>query len=135
MLTKLFFLLLLLLQVASVVSDSVRPQRQQTTRLHGPWDSPGKNTGVDCHFLLQCMKVKAESEVSCSVVPNSSQPHGLQPTRLLHPWDFPGKNTGVGCHRQHIKKQRYYFANKGLSSQGYGFPSSHVDVLDVRVGL
>ena len=35
--------------------------------------------------------------------------------------------------RQHIKKQRYYFANKGASSQGYGFSSSHV--IDVRIGL
>ena len=49
--------------IASVVSDSVRPHRQQPTRLPCPWDSPGKNTGVGCHFLLQCMKVKSESEV------------------------------------------------------------------------
>ena len=48
--------------VASVVSDSVRPHRQQPTRLPRPWDSPGKKTGVGCHFLLQCMKVKSESE-------------------------------------------------------------------------
>ena len=40
------------------MSDSVRPHRQQPTRLPSPWDSPGKNTGVGCHFLLQCMKVK-----------------------------------------------------------------------------
>ena len=40
------------------MSDSVRPHRQQPTRLPHPWDSPGKNTGVGCHFLLQCMKVK-----------------------------------------------------------------------------
>ena len=40
------------------------PQRQQPTRLPCPWDSPGKNTGVGCHFLLQCMKVKSESEVA-----------------------------------------------------------------------
>ena len=52
--------------VASVVSDSVRPQRQQPTRLPCPWDSPGKNTGVGCHFLLQCRKVKSESEVTQS---------------------------------------------------------------------
>ena len=45
-----------------VVSDSVRPHRRQPTRLPRPWDSPGKNTGVGCHFLLQCMKVKSESE-------------------------------------------------------------------------
>ena len=49
-----------------------------------------------CHFLLQCMKVKSESE--SEIVPNSQQPHGLQPTRLLRPWDFPGKSAGVGCH-------------------------------------
>ena len=50
--------------ITSVVSDSVQPQRGQPTRLPCPWDSPDKNTGVGCHFLLQCMKVKSESEVS-----------------------------------------------------------------------
>ena len=49
--------------VASVVSDSVRPQRWQPTRLPRPWDSPGKNPGVGCRFLLQRMKMKSESEV------------------------------------------------------------------------
>ena len=53
-------------QVASVVSDFVRPQRRQPTRLPCPWDFPGKNTGVGCHFLLQCRKVKSESEVAQS---------------------------------------------------------------------
>ena len=48
------------------MSDSLRPHRWQPTRLPCPWDSPGKNTGVGCHFLLQCMKVKSESEVSQS---------------------------------------------------------------------
>ena len=48
------------------MSDSVRPHRQQPTRLPHPWDSLGKNTGVDCHFLLQCMKVKSKSEVAQS---------------------------------------------------------------------
>ena len=43
------------------MSDSVRPHRWQPTRLPRPWDSPGKNTGVGCHFLLQCRKVKSES--------------------------------------------------------------------------
>ena len=46
------------------MSDSVRPHRQQPTRFLCPWDSPGKNTGVGCHFLLQCMKVNSESEVA-----------------------------------------------------------------------
>ena len=53
-------------QVASVMSDSVWPHRQQPTRLLRPWDSPGKNTGVGCYFLLQCMKVKSEREVAQS---------------------------------------------------------------------
>ena len=53
-------------QVASVVSDSVRPYIRQPTRLPRPWDSPGKNTGVGCHFLLQCMKMKSDSEVAQS---------------------------------------------------------------------
>ena len=76
----------------------MRPHRRQPTRLPRPWDSPGKNTGVGCHFLLQCMKVKSESEVAQSCPTPSGWPHGLQPTRLLRPWDFPGKSTGVGCH-------------------------------------
>ena len=46
--------------------DSVRPHGRQPTRLPCPWDSPGKNTGVGCHFLLQCVKVKSESEVAQS---------------------------------------------------------------------
>ena len=46
--------------------DSVKPQKRQPTRLPRPWDSLGKNTGVCCHFFLQCMKVKSESEVAQS---------------------------------------------------------------------
>ena len=60
------------------MSDSVQPQRRQPTRLPGPWDSPGKNTGVDCHFLLQCMKVKSESEVAQSS-PTLSDPLDCSP--------------------------------------------------------
>ena len=48
------------------MSDSVKPQRWQPTRLPRPWDSPGKNTEMICHFLLQCMNVKSESEVTQS---------------------------------------------------------------------
>ena len=55
------------------MSDSVRPHRRQPTRLPCPWDSPGKNTGVGCHFLLPCMKVKSESEVDQSC-PTPSDP-------------------------------------------------------------
>ena len=53
--------------------DSVRPHRRQPTRLPRPWDSPGKNTGVGCHFLLQCMKVKSQREVAQSC-PTLSDP-------------------------------------------------------------
>ena len=55
------------------MSDSVWPHRRQPTRLPHPWDSPGKNTGAGCHFLLQCMKVKSESEVAQSC-PTLSEP-------------------------------------------------------------
>ena len=78
--------------VASVVSDSVRPHRQQPTRLLCPWDSPGKNTGMGCHFLLQCMKVKSESEITqlcptlCNPVdcsPSGPSLHGIFQARVL----------------------------------------------------
>ena len=71
--------------VASVMSESVWPQRWHPTRLPRPWDSPGKNTAVGCHFLLQCMKVKRESEVTqlmdCS--PPGSSVHGIFHARVL----------------------------------------------------
>ena len=74
------------------MSDSVRPHRRQSTRLPRPWDSPGKNTGVGCHFLLQCTKVKSESEVaqSCTTLsdpmdcsPPGSSVHGIFQARVL----------------------------------------------------
>ena len=72
--------------------NSVRPHRRQPTRLPRPWDSPGKNTGVGCHFLLQCMKVKSESEFaqSCTTLsdpmdygPPGSSIHGIFQARVL----------------------------------------------------
>ena len=85
-------LLLLLLLSRFSLSDSVQPHRRQPTRLPRPWDSPGKSTGVGCHFLLQCMKVKSESEVTkscptlrdpmdCSL-PGSSA-HGIFQAKVL----------------------------------------------------
>ena len=74
------------------MSDSVRPHRWLPIRLHRPWDSPGKNTGVGCHFPLQYMKVKRESEVAQSY-PTLSDPmdcslpgssiHGIFQARVL----------------------------------------------------
>ena len=60
------------------MSDSVRPHRRQPTRFPCPWDSPGKNTGVGCHYLLQCMKVKSESEVA-QLCPTLSDPMDCSP--------------------------------------------------------
>ena len=75
------------------MSDSVQSHRRQPARLPHPWDHPGKNTGVGCHFLLQCMKVKGESEVAQSC-PTLSDPmdcslpgssiHGIFQARVLH---------------------------------------------------
>ena len=74
------------------MSNSVRPHRRQPTRFPRPWDSPGKNTGVGCHFLLQCKKVKSESEVaqSCPTLHNpmdcslpGSSTHGIFQARVL----------------------------------------------------
>ena len=61
------------------MSDSVQPHRRQPTRLPHPWDSPGKNTGVGYHFLLQRMKVKSESEVaqSCQILSNQTLPNNF----------------------------------------------------------
>ena len=70
--------------VASAVSDSVRPHRRQPTRLPHPWDSPGKNTGVGCHFLLQCMKVKSESEVAQSCLTLSDPMDCSLPGSSIH---------------------------------------------------
>ena len=76
----------------SLQSDSVRPHRRQPTRLPHPWDSPGKNTRVGCHFLLQCMKVKSECKVtqSCPTLSNpmdcslpGSYIHGIFQARVL----------------------------------------------------
>ena len=74
------------------MSDSVRPHRQQPTRLPRPWDSPGKNTGVGCHFLLQWLKVKSESEVAQSCLtlsdpmdcsPPGTSVHGILQAKVL----------------------------------------------------
>ena len=92
--------------VTSVVSDSVRPHRWQPTRLLCPWDSPGKNTRVGCHFLPQCMKVKSESEVAQSC-PTLSDPmdcslpgssvHGIFQARVLE-WGATAFSDGVYSH-------------------------------------
>ena len=85
------------------MADSVRPHRRQPTRLPRPWDSPGKNTGVGCHFFLQFMKVKSESEValSCPALSNTmdcslpgSSVHGIFQARVLE-WGAIAFSIGV----------------------------------------
>ena len=79
------------------MSDPVWPHRWQPTRLPHPWDSPGKNTGVGCHFLLQCMKVKIESDVTQSC-PTLSDPMDWSLSAPLSMGFYRQKSTGVGCH-------------------------------------
>ena len=147
------------------MSDSVRPHRRQPTRLPCPWDSLGKNTGVGCHFLLQCMKVKESEKVGfklniqkmkimasspitswqidwetvadfifwgSKITADGDYSHEI---KTLAPWkiscDQPSWKKGNDQPRQHIKKRRHYFANEGPSSQGCGFSSSHVWMLEL----
>ena len=112
------------------MSDSVRPHRQQPTRLHHPWDSPSKNTGVGCHFLLQCMKVKSESEVAqscltlhypmdCSL--SASSVHGIFQARVLE---------GCHCLCKHqiwvLKERRAYYQLSIFTEQKNAFTAPNV---------
>ena len=108
------------------MSYSVWPHEWQPTRLSRPWDSPGKNTGVGCHFLFQCMKMKSESEVAQSC-PTPSSPmdcslpgssvHGISEVRILK-WAAISFSRGsswfrdwthVSCIGRHIL---YHWANR-----------------------
>ena len=85
------------------MSDPVRPHRRQPTRLPRPWDSPGENTGVGCHFLLQRMKVKSESEVtqSCPTLATPwtaayQDPVIMAPRSSTLAWRIPGAGEPGG---------------------------------------
>ena len=104
-------------RVESVVSDSVRPHRWQPTRLHRPWDFPGKNTGVGCHFLLQCMKGKSESEVT-QLCPTLCDPmdcslpgpsiHGIFHARVLEWGAMSFSDWRMSNYKIHTRFQRLY---------------------------
>ena len=88
------------------------PHRRQPTRLPCPWDSPDKNTGVGCHFLLQCMKVKSESEVtqSCPTLrdpmdcsPPGSSVHGIFQAGVPE-WVAMAFSTVIGQFRSNWRK-------------------------------
>ena len=105
------------------MSDSVWPQRWQPTRLPHPWASPAKNTGVGCHFLLQCMKVKVKSQscptlsdpMDCSL-PGSSI-HGIFQARVLEWVAIAFSNLGLlwwckSSHRQYTNSRHSSFPIK-----------------------
>ena len=132
------------------MSDSVRPHRhtaaaakslqscptlcdpidRQPNRLHSPWDSPGKNTGVGCHFLLQCMKVKSKNEVaqSCLTLSDSmdcslpgSSIHGISQARVLE-WGAIAFSASCYYYHHHHPCLILLFLPRGCS-----LPSSSVD--------
>ena len=91
------------------MSDSVRPHSWQPTRLPCPWESPGRNTGVGCHFLLQCMKVKSEGEVTQSC-PTLSDPMDCS---------LPGSSLG-------FSRQEYW------SGVPLPFPKTQTNILVIK---
>ena len=104
------------------MSDSVRPHRRQPTRLLCPWDSPGKSTGVGCHFLLQCMKVKSESEVPQSC-PTLSDPMDCSLPGSSIPGIFQARVLEWGAIAFSVTMSTDLFCNLGsfydLSSKGF----------------
>ena len=120
------------------MSDSVRSHRRKPTRLPRPWDSPGKNTGVGCHFLLQCMKVKSEREVAQSC-PTLSDPmdyrlpgspiHGIFQARVLE-WVSPSRvtkskfGTRVCIRMQDPSVRAVMYATQGRGGPGLPLPST-----------
>ena len=97
----------------------MQPHRREPTSLPRPWDSPGKNTGVGCHFLLQCMKVKSQSEVaqSCPTLsdpmdcsPPGSSVHRIFKARVLE-W---GAITFSDCTVQGIAKSQTQLSDFNL---------------------
>ena len=111
------------------MSDSLRLHGLEPTRLLCPWDFPGKNTGVDCHFLLQCMKVKSESEItqSCPTLcdpmdwslPGSSV-HGIFQARVLE-WDAIAFSE-ITAHEYKLKMRDNNNIKNGLCLLFRGYP-------------
>ena len=110
------------------MSNPVRPQRRQPTRLPRPWDSPGKNTGVGCHFLLQCMEVKSASEVaqSCPTLsdpmdcsPPGSFIHGIFQARVLE-WGAIAFSDEMSTIFVFINSTAEHFLKNHARTQGDG---------------
>ena len=95
---------------------TLKPHRRQPTRLSHPWDSPGKNTGVGCHFLLQCMKVKTKSQVaqSCPTLSNpkncslpGSSIHGIFQARVLEWVAITFSTTPTGSSKKQESSEKH----------------------------
>ena len=120
------------------MSNSVRPHRQQPTRLPHPWDSPGKNTGVGCHFLLQCMKVERESEVAQSC-PTLSDPmdcsltgssvHGLFQARVLEWGAIAFSDKWKGTFKNCIKSRKFLKIPYTFTTDYQSNSDSHIYVI------
>ena len=145
------------LQSCPTLCDPMDCWLWQPTRLLRPWDSPGKNTGAGCHFLLQCMKVKTESEVvqSCPTLsdpmdcslPGSSIPGILQARTLewvaisfSNAWKWKLKVKSLSCVRPSVTPWTAAFQappSMGFSRQEYwsGVPSPSPVILSVNVQL
>ena len=128
------------------MSHSVRPHRWQPTRLPRPWDSPGKNTGVGCHFLLQCMKVKSQSEVvqSCPTLhdpidcslPGSSV-HGIFQARVLE-WGaiaFSFQKVSGSYSRKSVRDALFVPTNRAVRYCHHMIPTPLVSAFDSRVSI
>ena len=135
-------LLLLLLNCFSCVRlCAVWLHRRQPTRLRCPWDSPGKNTGVGCHFLLPCMEVKSETEVTQSCLtlsdpmdcsPPGSSVHGIFQSRVLE-WGaiaFSVHSQNNVCWK--LVTAALLFIKLGNWLPGYKSPQSARSRLDLR---
>ena len=108
------------------MSDSVRPHRWQPMRLCHPWDSPGKNTGVGCHLLLQCMKVKSESEVAQSCLtcsdPMDCSPPGSSIHGIFHGWRSLVGCSPWGRYQSDMTEQLHFHFSLSCIGEGNGKP-------------
>ena len=124
------------------MSNSVQPHRRPPTRLPRPWDSPGKNTGVGCHFLLQCMKVKSESEVAqshptlsdpmdCSLL--GSSVHGIFQARILEwgviAFSLGGMNWPQSCEWTQGRLKPQVFSETQWQQESYYY---YWDIIDIH---
>ena len=113
---------------------TLRPQRRQPSRLPRPWDSPGKNTGVGCHFLLQCIQAKSESEVAqlCPTLRNpmdcslpGSSVHGICQARVLE-WVSTGffyESEIISKFKKSKKKRKILLSVRSIPIRFMGRPN------------